>query len=84
MELYVISFKGDLVVQAESEKAARKRAEQWIGSWEDKLPDASVPAITAINVSVYQDHVRKGSAKKKAGQDADVGEKKESKKPRKK
>ena len=84
MELYVISFKGDLVVQADSEKAARKKAEQWTSSLEDRIPDPSMPEITAVNISISKDHGRKAALRKGSTQDDTAGDKKVSKKPGKK
>ena len=47
MALYVVTFKGELAIEADSKKAARKIAEAWLTRQEATLPGPSHPHITA-------------------------------------
>ena len=59
MALYVVTFKGELAIEADSKKEARKIADAWLARQEAALPDPSRPQITAAMARVQEDKTRK-------------------------
>lgn len=59
MELFVVNLKGSIVVQADSQEAARDKVEEWAALVADKTPNLLMPEVTAVTLRCEKDRSAK-------------------------